>query len=552
MEKIWLTSYPATVPAEVDVDAIDTLARLCERACATYAEKTAYIAMGRSLSYRELDAASRAFAGWLQAQGLGKGARVAVMLPNVLQYPVVLFGALRAGCCVVNCNPLYTPRELNYQLADSGAEVVVVLENFAHVVERSLAGTAVRRVIVTSLGEMLGTLRGALTDFVVRRVRKLVPPWRIDGALRLRAILAAGARHAFVPPALTPDDLAFLQYTGGTTGVAKGAMLSHRNVCANVAQAHAWIRPVLRAGEECVLTALPLYHIFALTANCLVFLHLGARNLLIANPRDIAGLVREWRRYPVSAVTGVNTLFNVLLNHPAFGGLDFSTLRVTLGGGMAVQATVAERWRQVTGTPLIQAYGLTEAAPAVTINPLDVQEFNGSIGLPLPNTEISIRDDAGDELPPGQPGEICVRGPQVMRSYWQRPEETAQTFHADGFLRTGDVGTIDADGYVYLLDRKKDLIVVSGFKVYPNEVEAVLAQHPMVREAAAVGVPDAHSGEAVKLFVVRRDAALTEQALIEYCRGELTAYKVPRQVEFRDDLPKSAIGKVLRRALKES
>ena len=551
MDKIWLKSYPAGIPADISTDHCPSLVALVEEACRKYAERTAFISMGQELSYAELDARSREFAGWLQARGLGKGDRVALMLPNLLQYPVALVGALRAGCVVVNCNPLYTPRELEHQLKDSGATAIVIVENFAHTLEQVIARTAVRHVVVTPMGEMLGFPKGLLVNLVVRHVKKMVPAWSLPEAVNFAAALAEGRRAEQKPVLLGHDDLAFLQYTGGTTGVSKGAMLSHGNITANVLQAHAWIRPVIRDGQECIVTALPLYHIFALTANCLTFIMAGARNLLIANPRDIPGFVKEWGRYPVSVATGVNTLFNALLNDPGFAKLDFSPMRITLGGGMAVQSAVADRWRAITGGPLLQAYGLTETSPAATINPLDLDSFNGSIGLPIPSTEVSIRDDHGHEVERGQVGEICIRGPQVMKGYWKRPEETALVMTPDGFLRTGDMGYIDAGGFVFLVDRKKDMILVSGFNVYPNEVEEAVARHPGVRDVAAIGVADDRSGEAVKIFVVKKDPALTAEALIEHCRGELTGYKVPRQVEFRDDLPRTNVGKILRRALKE-
>ena len=550
MEKIWLQSYPEGVPAEIDIDHIPSLVALFEQACEKYADMVAYISMGRGMTYRQLDEESAAFAGWLQSRGLGKGERVALMMPNLLQYPVALFGTLRAGCIVVNCNPLYTPRELEHQLKDSGAAAIVIVENFAHTLEQVVERTAVRHVVVTPMGEMLG-LKGVAVNFVVRHVKKLVPRYRLSGAIDFRSALAAGRRHGWKRVALEREDIAFLQYTGGTTGISKGAMLTHANIASNVTQAYHWIKPVIREGEEFVVTALPLYHVFALTANCLTFLMVGARNLLICNARDIPGFVKEWRQYPVTVVTGVNTLFNALLNNPDFASLDFSTLRITLGGGMAVQATVAERWLKVTGVPLLQAYGLTETSPAATINPLDMREFNGAIGLPISSTEVVIRNDAGD-VPGGQIGEICIRGPQVMKGYWQRPQDTESAFHADGFLRTGDLGYIDAKGFVFLVDRKKDMILVSGFNVYPNEVEEAVAMHPGVIDVAAIGVADEHSGEAVKIFVVRKDPAVDARTLIEHCRGLLTGYKVPKYVEFRDDLPRTNVGKILRRALKES
>ncbi len=551
MDKIWLKSYPPGIPPEIGIDHVPSLVALFEQACATYADQVAYISIDKEMTYRELDAESHAFAGWLQSLGLKKGERVALMMPNLLQYPVALFGTLRAGCVVVNCNPLYTPRELEHQLKDSGAVAIVIVENFAHTLEQVIGHTAIKHVLVTPMGEMLGALKGTLVNFVVRHVKKLVPAWKLPTAIGFKAALAAGHRHGWKEVALGHDDIAFLQYTGGTTGVSKGAMLTHGNIAANVMQAHAWIRPVVHPGQEFIITALPLYHIFALTANCLTFLMIGARNLLIANPRDIPGFVKEWGKYPVTVVTGVNTLFNALLNHPDFAKLDFSTMNVTLGGGMAVQAPVAERWQQVVGVPLLQAYGLTETSPAATINPLDMKKFNGAIGLPISSTEVSIRDDYGKEVPPTQVGEICIRGPQVMKGYWQRPEETENAFTADGFLRTGDVGYVDAQGYVFLVDRKKDMILVSGFNVYPNEVEEAVAMHPGVRDVAAISVPDEHSGEAVKIFVVRKDPAVTERTLIDHCRGLLTGYKIPKHVEFRDDLPRTNVGKILRRALKE-
>ncbi|MBP5987457.1 MAG: long-chain-fatty-acid--CoA ligase [Azonexus sp.] len=550
MEKIWLQSYPAGVPAEIDIEHIPSLVALFEQACASYADKVAYISMGKEMTYRQLDEDSKAFAGWLQSKGLKKGERVALMMPNLLQYPVALFGTLRAGCIVVNCNPLYTPRELEHQLKDSGATAIVIVENFAHTLDQIVAHTAIKHIIVTPMGEMLG-VKGHIVNFVVRHVKKLVPVWNLPAAIRFNSALAAGRKHGWQPVPLERDDIAFLQYTGGTTGVSKGAMLTHANIASNVTQAHRWIKPVIREGEELILTALPLYHIFALTANCLTFLMVGARNLLIANPRDIPGFVKEWGKYPVTVVTGVNTLFNALLNNPDFAKLDFSTMRVTLGGGMAVQGPVADRWLKVTGSPLLQAYGLTETSPAATINPLDMQDFNGSIGLPISSTEVSIRDDVGSEVPQGQIGEICIRGPQVMKGYWQRPDETDLVFHADRFLRTGDMGYVDKKGFVFLVDRKKDMILVSGFNVYPNEVEEAVAMHPGVRDVAAIGVADEHSGEAVKIFVVRKDPAVTEKMLIEHCRGLLTGYKCPKHVEFRDDLPRTNVGKILRRALKE-
>lgn len=551
MEKIWLDNYPPGVPAEITLDEGVTLVSLFEEACRKYSAQVAYVSMGKSMTYRELDQLSLDFAGWLQASGLKKGDRIALMMPNVLQYPVALFGALRAGCVVVSCNPLYTARELGQQLVDSGAVAIVVVENFAHVVEACMGKSALKHIVVTPVGELLGFPKSHLVNFVIRKVKKLVPAWSIPNVLSFKAALAIGKQKGMSPVAIGKEDLAFLQYTGGTTGVSKGAMLLHRNITANVLQAYQWIKPAIREGEECIITALPLYHIFALTANCLTFLTAGAKNLLILNPRDMGGFIKEWRKYPVSVVTGVNTLFNALLSHPDFARVDFSTLKVALGGGMAVQGTVAKQWAAVTGTPLLEAYGLTETSPAATMNPLNLKAFNGSIGLPISSTECQIRNDDGQELPQGEIGEICIRGPQVMSGYWQRPDETALVMTDDGFLRTGDMGYIDSGGFVFLADRKKDMILVSGFNVYPKEVEEVVAMHPGVSEVAAVGVQDEKSGEAVKIFVVPKQEGLSADELIRHCRTQLTAYKVPRFVEFRTDLPKTNVGKILRRALKE-
>ena len=546
----WLKSYPPGVAADIRVPERTTLASLMEAACRDYGPRTAYISMGKSLSYEALELQSRHFAAWLQSRGIRPGSRVALMMPNLLQYPVALFGVLRAGGVAVNCNPLYTPRELEFQLRDSGAEAIVVLENFAHTLTQVRTLPGLKSIVVTSVGELLGGFKGFAVDFVLRHVKRAVPRWQLD-AVRFSEALRLGAAAPFAPPGLGPQDLAFLQYTGGTTGRPKGAMLSHANIVANLTQVDQWMSGVVEAGQELVVTALPLYHIFALTANCLTFMHKGASNLLIINPRDIDAFVKELERHPFTVMTGVNTLFNALLHHPRFGRLDFSKLKVTLGGGMAVQREVAERWQEVTGNTLVQAYGLTETSPGATINPLTQKTFNGAIGLPLPSTEVEIRDESGQAQAPGHSGELCIRGPQVMVGYWNQPEETRAVFYPDGFLRTGDVGMLDEAGYVYLLDRKKDMIKVSGFNVYPNEIEDVVSRHPGVREVAAIGVPDTHSGEAIKLFVVRKDPALTGEALIGYCRQEMTGYKVPRHVEFRDELPHTNVGKILRRALKE-
>lgn len=554
MDKIWLNSYPPGVPAEIDVTEFSSLVDLFDKGVGRFAERTAYINMGKSLSYRELEVLSAQFAGYLQGElKLAPGARVALMMPNCLQYPIAMFGVLRAGYTVVNVNPLYTARELEHQLHDAGCEAIVIVENFAHTLQE-VAGQvgALRHVVVTGLGDMLGFPKSMLVNFVVRHVKKMVPAWSLPRAVNFRTALNRGAAHPLRPVPLTHDDLAYLQYTGGTTGVAKGAMLTHGNIIANLQQAHAWIAPYVKEGEELIVTALPLYHIFSLTANCLTFFKIGASNLLITNPRDIPGFVAEMAKYPFTAITGVNTLFNALLHNPDFAKLDFSTLKIALGGGMAVQQAVAERWKALTGKTLAEAYGLTETSPAVCINPLDLPEFNHSIGLPISSTDVSLRDDEGYEVSPGVPGELCVKGPQVMKGYYRRPEDTARAFTHDGYLRTGDVAVIDESGFVRIVDRKKDMILVSGFNVYPNEVEDVVASHPGVLEVAALGVPDEHSGEAVKIFVVRKDPALTADALIAHCRAGLTGYKVPKFVEFRDELPKSNVGKILRRVLRDS
>ena len=553
MDKVWLRSYPEGVPAEIDVNQYRSLGDLFDKSVAQYRQRVAYINMGVELTYDRLDQLSRDFAAYLQTVlKLPQGARVAIMMPNLLQYPVCMFGALRGGYTVVNCNPLYTPRELEHQLKDSGAEAIVILENFAHTLEDVIARTGVRHVVVARLGDMLGFPKGAIVNFVVKYVKKMVPSWHLPHTVSFSSALGTGGGAAFKPVDVGHEDIAFLQYTGGTTGVSKGAMLTHRNIIANVAQAHAWIKPVVKEGEELIVTALPLYHIFALTANCFTFLKIGATNVLITNPRDIPAFVAELAKYPFTVLTGVNTLFNALLNNAGFRNLDFSRLKVTLGGGMAVQKAVAEQWKKITGKALSEAYGLTETSPAVTINPLDLKDFNGSIGLPVSSTEVVMRDDSGCDVPLGQPGELCVRGPQVMKGYYQRPEETANVLMPDGFLRTGDVAVMDEKGFVRIVDRKKDMILVSGFNVYPNEIEDVVALHPGVLEVAAIGVSDAKSGEAVKIFVVRKDPALTAEALIAHCRDHLTGYKVPHHVEFREELPKTNVGKILRRALRGS
>ena len=550
MEKIWLKSYPSGVPAEIDVNTYASVRDVFDESCAKFGPRRAYSCMGKAITFTQLDELSRAFGAFLQGRDLKKGARVALMMPNILQYPVSLFGTLRAGYTVVNINPLYTARELEHQLVDSGAEAIAVVENFAHTLSEVVGKTQLKQVIVTSIGEMLG-LKGLLVDLVLRHLKKMIPAWDIPGAMWFSEALAEGGRGTLERVPLGHDDIAFLQYTGGTTGVAKGAMLLHRNIVANLLQAGAWVKPFIGNEQHVIITPLPLYHIFSLTANCLVFMTLGAENVLITNPRDIPGFVKEMGKHRFTGITGVNTLFNALLNNPDFGKLDFSRLELTLGGGMAVQQAVAEKWKQVTGKPLIEAYGLTETSPAATMNPFTLREYNGSIGLPVPSTELILRDDEGREVPLGQPGEICIRGPQVMAGYWHRPDETAKVIDQDGWLATGDIGCMDERGFVRIVDRKKDMILVSGFNVYPNEIEAVVVMHPGVLECAAIGIPDAKSGEAVKLFVVRKDPALTAEALLAHCRAQLTGYKIPREVEFRSELPKSNVGKILRRELRD-
>lgn len=549
MERVWLQSYPPGVPADIDTSALRSLTELLEQTCAQHGGRVAFIQMGTQLTYRQLDESSRAFAAWLQAEGFKPGDRIAIMLPNTLQYPIALFGALRAGLVVVNTNPLYTAPELEHQLADSGASVLLLIENFAHVAEQVLPRTRVRRVLLTSAGEFLSFPRSRLVDFVVRRVRKQVPAFKLPDALRFKTVLRRGRGLPFTRPDIGPDDLAFLQYTGGTTGVAKGAMLSHGNVSANVLQAGAWIGTAF-AAPGVLVTAIPLYHIFALSGNLMLFARLGWTNLLIINPRDIPRFVSELRKYRFNYISGVNTLFNALLHAPGFSELDFSGLRVTLGGGMAVQSAVAARWKATTGNILTQAWGLTETSPAACINPPGL-DFNGSIGLPISSTEITIKDDAGMDVPTGAIGEICVRGPQVMKGYWNRPDETAKVMLPQGWLRTGDVGHIDEKGFVYIEDRKKDMILVSGFNVYPNEVEAVVATLPGILEVAAVSQPDEHSGEVVALFVVRKDKDLTAEQILAHCRLSLAGYKVPKHVYFKEELPKSNVGKILRKSLRD-
>lgn len=551
LKKVWLNRYPADVAAEINPDRYQSLVDMFEQATARYADQPAFMNMGEVMTFRKLEERSRAFAAYLQ-QGLGlqKGDRVALMMPNLLQYPVALFGILRAGMVVVNVNPLYTPRELEHQLNDSGASAIVIVSNFAHTLEKVVEKTQVKHVILTRMGDQLSAAKGTLVNFVVKYVKRLVPKYHLPDAISFRSALQHGYRLQYIKPEIINDDLAFLQYTGGTTGVAKGAMLTHRNMLANLEQVRAAYSPLLFERKELVVTALPLYHIFALTMNCLLFIELGGQNLLITNPRDIPGLVKELAKYPFTAMTGVNTLFNALLNNKEFQQLDFSSLHLSAGGGMPVQQVVAERWEKLTGRFLLEGYGLTECAPLVSANPHDMDYHSGSIGLPVPSTEVKLIDDEGEEVPPGEPGELCVKGPQVMLGYWQRPDATDEILQ-EGWLRTGDIAVMDDEGFMRIVDRKKDMILVSGFNVYPNEIEDVVMQHSGVLEVAAVGVPSGASGEAVKIFVVKKDASLTEEALIVFCRRHLTGYKVPKLVEFREELPKSNVGKILRRELRD-
>ncbi|HEY9541662.1 MAG TPA: long-chain fatty acid--CoA ligase [Luteimonas sp.] len=552
IERPWLAHYPAGIPAQIDADEFSSIPAVLEGSIRKFRDRPAFTNMGKTLTYAQIDELSRQFAAYLLGElKLKKGDRVAIMMPNCLQYPIATFGILRAGLTVVNVNPMYTPRELRHQLVDSGASVVLVLDNFGFTVQQALEGSAVTQVITTGLGDMLGFPKGAIVNFVLKYVKKMVPDYDIPDTIRFNDALALGQRQELPEVSISHDDIAFLQYTGGTTGVAKGAMLTHRNLVANMQQASAWVGQLVREGEEIIITALPLYHIFSLTANGLVFMKIGALNYLITNPRDMPGFVKELSKVPFTAITGVNTLFNGLLNTPGFEKIDFSHLRLTLGGGMAVQRAVAERWKKVTGVTLVEAYGLTETSPAACINPMDLAEYNGAIGLPVPSTDACVKDENGAMLPVGEVGELCIKGPQVMKGYWNRPEDTAQVIDADGWLHTGDMAKMDEKGFFYIVDRKKDMILVSGFNVYPNEVEDVIAMMPGVLEVAAVGVPDEKSGEAVKLVIVKKDPALTAEQIKAHARENLTGYKQPRYVEFRDELPKSNVGKILRRELRE-
>jgi long-chain acyl-CoA synthetase len=557
MEKIWLKSYPKGVPAEIDVNAYRSIPHLFDENIGKYRDRPAYICMGKTITFSEVERLSTAFGAWLQSKGLAKGARVAVMMPNVLQYPAAIFGILRAGYTVVNVNPLYTPRELEHQLKDSGADVIVILENFAATLEQVLAKTPVRHVVLASMGDLLG-FKGLIVNFVVRKVKKdpagkpLVPAFNLPGAVRFNAVIAEGSAMPLKKVDVGPEDIAFLQYTGGTTGVSKGAILLHRNIIANMEQVSAWFSPTRKEDDPLVMVApLPLYHIYALTCNCMFMLRDGGCCLLIPNPRDIPGFIKELKNNRFTAISGLNTLYNALLNHPDFASIDFSQLRLASAGGMAMQQPVADRWQKATRVPILEGYGLTETSPVATTNPVDQTAFSGTIGLPIPSTVITIRDDDENILPAGQVGEICIAGPQVMKGYWQRPEETAKVMARDGAFKTGDIGVMDERGFIKIVDRKKDMILVSGFNVYPNELEAVVAMMPGVLEVAVIGVPDEHSGEVPKVFIVKKDPALTEQMVLEHCKEQLTGYKRPKYVEFRAELPKTNVGKILRRALRD-
>ena len=552
MEKLWLNSYEQGVNAEIDITQYSSISDVFRQSVEKFAHQPAFQNMGKTLTYAEVGKLAEDFASYLQnVLKLPRGERVAIMLPNLLQYPIALFGILQAGLVAVNTNPLYTPRELEHQLKDSGATTIIVLENFANTLELVLPRTQIKHVIVASVGEMFGFFKGTLMNFVLRKIKKMVPEYRISGAIPFQTTLKEGAAHTFRPVTLTREDTALLQYTGGTTGVAKGAVLSHGNICANMLQAKEWIKNQLREGKETVIAALPLYHIFALTVNLMIFTNAGSKIILITNPRDMKGFIGELKKERISVFIGVNTLFNGMVNQPDFATVDFSNLRLTLGGGMATQKAVAEKWKKITGTPIVEAYGLTEASPGVCCNPLNIEAYSGGIGLPVPSTEVELRDADGKEVGVGQPGELWVRGPQVMKGYWNRPEETAKTIDARGFLETGDIAVMNEKGWLKLVDRKKDLIVVSGFNVYPNEIEEVVSHNDKVMEVACIGVPNEKTGEALKVFVVKKDPSLTKEELIEFCRTELTAYKVPKDIEFRDELPKSNVGKILRRELRE-
>lgn len=552
MDKIWIKNYQSGVPSTIEdqMEKYNSIPEILDESFKKYANKKAFHCMGSDLTYAEIDQLSQKFASYLQNNlGLNKGDRVAIMLPNILQYPIALLGTLRAGMVVVNVNPLYTPRELEHQMKDSGAKAIVIFENACHVLQGVLAKTDIKFVLTTSIGDMLGFPKSLIVNFVIKNVKKMVPAWNIPSAISFMSVLKVAKASDFKKPTLTQMDTAFLQYTGGTTGVAKGAVLLHKNIIANICQARAWLSPAIVNGEEIIISPLPLYHIFSLTVSC-IFVTVGGLNVLITNPRDIPGFVKELKKWKFTVITGVNTLFNGLLNNPDFKDVDFSSARICLGGGMAVQRSVAEKWKKTTGKTLVEAYGLTETSPAACVNPLNIPEYNGFIGLPIPSTEVVIKDDSDKTLAIGETGEICIKGPQVMPGYWKRDDETAKVMTADGYFKTGDIGIMNSDGFVKIVDRKKDMILVSGFNVYPNEIEEVVSQHPKVFEVAAIGIPDEKTTEAVKLFIVKKDQSLTEDEIIKFCRENLTNYKIPRQVEFRTELPKTNVGKILRKELR--
>jgi long-chain acyl-CoA synthetase len=552
MEKIWIKNYQEGVPAEIDINTYQNIPEVLDNAFTQFGDAPSFHCMGKTLSYRDIDLLSQKFAAYLQKDlGLKKGERVALMMPNILQYPVALFGVLRAGLVAVNVNPLYTARELEHQLIDSDSQAIVIFENSASILQEVLSKTPVKHVMTTQIGDFLPFPKSLLVNFVIKKVKKMVPNWSLPGSKSFKDCVHGSDEKRFSKPELNHDDTAFLQYTGGTTGVSKGADLTHKNIVANMLQARAWIGDLVEPGKDIIVTPLPLYHIFSLTANCFVFSSLGALNVLVTNPRDMPGFVKELKKWKFTAFTGVNTLFNGLLAQPNINEVDFSSLKVTLGGGMAVQKAVADKWKDVTGTPLIEAYGLTETSPAASINPMNLKAYNGHIGMPISSTEIAILDDAGTELPIGERGEICIRGPQVMRGYWNRPEATAEVMTDDNFFRTGDIGVMNDEGYFKIVDRKKDMILVSGFNVFPNEIEDVMQTHPGVFECAAIGVPDEKSGEAVKLFIVKEDSSLTEEDVRNFCKENLTGYKKPKYVVFKTELPKSNVGKILRKDLRD-
>jgi long-chain acyl-CoA synthetase len=552
VQKIWLNHYPQGVPAEINPDAYSSIVDIFKESCEKFKNNPAFSNMGRRFTFQEIEEWSKAFSAFLQKKlKLEKGSRVAIMMPNILQYPIALFGILQAGCVVVNVNPLYTPSELAHQLKDADAETIIVLANFAQTVEKALPETNIKHIIVTEVGDCFSFLKKFIINFIVKHIKKMVPHYSFSHFIKFNTLIQTGKTLEYSPVKLSPEDTAFLQYTGGTTGIAKGAVLSHRNMVSNMLQVKAWVNPAVKEGKEIIITALPLYHIFSLTANCLTFFELGGLNVLITNPRDIPGFIKELKKTRFTAITGVNTLFNALLHHPDFGSIDFSNMRLSLGGGMPVQKQVAEHWKEVTGIPLLEGYGLTEASPVVTACPLDLNAYNGSIGLPLPSTQISIRNDHNNEVLLGDAGELCIKGPQVMKEYWRNPEETAKVFTSDGWLKTGDIATIDEQGFIRVVDRKKDMILISGFNVYPNEIENVIASHPGVLEVGVVGEADQIAGEIVKAVIVRKDPTLTAENIIQFCRKQLTGYKIPKKIEFRSSLPKTNVGKILRRELRE-